>query len=127
MEILFGDNQSKFYLTCVYIMNSIINPLSIFFYIPISELILLTLKCKNGKIDFVIDGIECYANLHYLYFILGIIGSILLLICTFFLLNFYFSPFQYYSSTLRITPINDIQTKGQVILLFYNNVNNIPK
>ena len=108
MEILFGDNQSKFYLTCVYIMNSIINPLAIFFYIPISELILLTLKCKNGKIDFVIDGIECYANLHYLYFILGIIGSILLLICTFFLLNFYFSPFQYYSSTLRITPINDI-------------------
>ena len=26
-----------------------------------------------------------------------------------------------------VTPINDIQTKGQVILLFYNNVNNIPK
>ena len=108
MEILFGEIQSKFYNKCAYITSFIINPLFILLYIPITEFILLSLKCKNGNVDIILNGIKCYENMHYLYFILGIIGSILLFICCFYLLFFYFFPFQNFSDTLRLTSSNDI-------------------
>ena len=109
MEMIIIEIQTKFFEQCTYITNTIINPLSIFLFIPISELILLPLKCKDGKVDIIINGPKCYDNLHYLYFILGIIGSIILLICTFFLINFYFFPFNNnVSDTFRITSTNEI-------------------
>ena len=92
--LLFTEFHTKLYSKCVSITNLIINPLCIFLYIPINELILLPLKCKNGYIDIVNNNVKCYENLYYLYFVLGIIGSILLLICGLYLLNFYFFPFQ---------------------------------
>jgi len=106
--LLFTEFHTKLYSKCVSITNLIINPLCIFLYIPINELILLPLKCKNGYIDIVNNNVKCYENLYYLYFVLGIIGSILLLICGLYLLNFYFFPFQYNSSSLRISSTNDI-------------------
>ena len=81
MEILlFGEFQTKLYSKCVLFTNLIINPLCICFYVPITELILLPLKCKDGNIDIVKNGVKCYEDLYYLYFILGIISSILLLL-----------------------------------------------
>ena len=108
MEILFGEIQTKLYNNFVYITNLIINPLCILLYIPITELILLSLKCKDGNVDIIRNGIKCYENMHYLYLFLGIIGSIILFICCFYLLNFYFFPFQNFSKTLRLTSTNDI-------------------
>ena len=109
MEILLlSEFQTKIYENCVFLSNLIINPICILLFTPISELILLPLKCKNGIIDTVENGAKCYENLYYLYFILGIIGSILFLFCCCYLLFFYFFPFQYYSNYLRINSINDI-------------------
>jgi len=109
MEILlFGEFQTKLYSKCVLFTNLIINPLCICFYVPITELILLPLKCKDGNIDIVKNGVKCYEDLYYLYFILGIISSILLLICGLYLLYFYFFPIQYNSNSLRISSTNDI-------------------
>ena len=122
MEILFGDPQSKLFTKGISVINFIINPLAIFLYIPITELILLPLKCKDGKIDIVQNGATCYENLHYLYLVLGIIGSVLLLICNFFLLSFYFSPFQYYSTTLRVTSINDLINLVSKFIFIYRYI-----
>ena len=122
MEILFGDPQSKLFTKSIFVINLIINPLAIFLYIPITELILLPLKCKDGKIDIVQNGATCYENLHYLYLVLGIIGSVLLLISTFFLLCFYFSPFQYYSTTLRVTSTNDLINLVSKFIFIYRYI-----
>ena len=108
MEIILGESQTKIYKKCVTFTNLLINPLIIFLYIPIMELILLPLKCEDGVIDIVKDGIKCYADLHYLYMAIGIIGSFLFFICCFFVLNFYFYPFQYSITTLRKSSFNDI-------------------
>ena len=115
MEILLCEFQTKIYKKCVYVTNMVINPINIFLYIPISELILLPLKCKNGVVDIIKNGTKCYENLHYLYLILGIIGNILLFISTFFLINFYFFPFNINNinningcNPFRITQTNEI-------------------
>ena len=108
MLILFDDSHSKLYTTSIYLTGMIINPLSVFLFTPIIELILLPLKCNDeNKIDIVNNSLTCWTGLYYLYMVLGIIGCILLLICVFFLLTFYFSPFQYQSSTIKLTPSND--------------------
>ena len=108
MLILFDDPHSKIYVTSIYLTGMIINPLSVFLFTPITELILIPFKCNDGnKIDIIKNAITCWNRIYYLYIVLGIIGSILLLICVFFLLTFYFSPFQYQSSTIKLTPTND--------------------
>ena len=122
MEIILGEYQTKIYMKCVYITNLIINPLVIFLYIPILELILLPLNCKEGVMDIVKEGIKCFSDLHYLYFIIGIIGSFLLFICCFFLLYFYFYPFQYYPTTLRKTSTNDIILLISKFIYVYKNI-----
>jgi hypothetical protein len=89
-------------------ISNLIYPLSIFFYIPITELVLLPLKCNSeNKIDIIKESIQCWDNLHYLYSILGIISSIIFLIYIIFLLNFFFYPFKYNDSSIRIQSTND--------------------
>ena len=108
VQILFFKSESKFFSTSVNIIKNLIYPLSIFFFIPITELILLPLKCNSeNKVDIVKDGMKCWDNLHYLYSILGIISSILFLACILFLLNYFFYPFNYYASSIRIQSTND--------------------
>ena len=108
MQILFFNSGSKFFIYSIYIIRNLIYPLSIFFYIPITELVLLPLKCNSeNKIDIIKESIQCWDNLHYLYSILGIISSIIFLIYIIFLLNFFFYPFKYNDSSIRIQSTND--------------------
>ena len=103
VQILFFKTESKFFSASASIIRNIINPLYIFFYIPITELVLLPLKCNSeNKVDIVKDGIKCWESLHYLYSILGIISSVLFFLCMIFLLNLYFYPFNYHDSSIRI-------------------------
>ena len=103
VNILFFKSESKFFSSSISIIRNIIYPLYIFFYIPITELVLLPLKCNSeNKVDIVKDGIKCWENLHYLYSILGIISSVLFFLCMIFLLNLYFYPFNYHDSSIRI-------------------------
>ena len=107
VNILFFK-ETKFFIYSVSIVRSLIYPLSIFVYIPITELLLLPLKCNSeNKVDIVKDGIKCWNNIHYLYSILGLISSILFLICMLFLLYFFFYPFNYHESSIRIQSNND--------------------
>ena len=109
VQILFFKTESKFFSASGSVIRNIINPLYIFFYIPITELVLLPLKCNSeNKVDIVKDGIKCWENLHYLYSILGIISSVLFLLCMIFLLYLYFYPFNYQDSSMRMRSDNDI-------------------
>jgi hypothetical protein len=94
VQILFFKTESKFFFATIDIIRSLIYPLFIFFYIPITELVLLPLKCNSdNKVDLVKEGIKCWDNMHYLYSILGIISSILFLLCILFFINFFFLSF----------------------------------
>ena len=109
VQILFFKTESKFFFATIDIIRSLIYPLFIFFYIPITELVLLPLKCNSdNKVDLVKEGIKCWDNMHYLYSILGIISSILFLLCILFLINFFFYPFNYNYSSIPIHSTNNV-------------------
>ena len=109
VQILFFKTETKISLILIDIIRSLIYPLFIFFYIPITELVLLPLKCNSeNKVDLVKDGIKCWNSIHYLYSILGIISSILFLLCIFFLMNYFFYPFIHKDSFIPIHSTNNV-------------------
>ena len=109
VQILFFKMESKIFLILIDIIRSVIYPLFIFLYIPITELVLLPLKCNSeNKVDLVKEGIKCWNNVHYLYSILGIISSILFLLCILFLINYFFYPFNYNDSFIPIHSTNNV-------------------
>ena len=107
-QILFGDFSSKIYIFSINFIIQMIDIISILFYIPITESILIPIKCVNGKVYGVKNGEICWESMHYLNSTLGIIGAILLFIWCIFLMNFNFYPFHKNMSTLRINSTNDI-------------------
>ena len=108
LNILFIDSSSKLYRYSSTIIRSLIDIIAIIFYIPITEIILLPIKCVNGKVDRFEDGEKCWKNFHYLNVTIGIIGAFLLFIWSIFMVNFSFYPFQNSMSTVRIYSNNDI-------------------
>ena len=107
-QILFGDFSSKIYNFSINIIIQMIDIISILFYIPITEIILIPIKCVNGKVYLVNNGETCWESMHYLNVTLGIIGAILLFIWCIFLMNFNFYPFHKNMSIKRINSTNDI-------------------
>ena len=75
IQILTNSPSSK-QIAGISFIRIFINIISIFLYIPITELFLLPLKCKNGKIIIISDSQECGAGFYYLYVVIGIIGAI---------------------------------------------------
>ena len=108
LNILFIETSSKLYRYSSKFIKDLIDILSILLYIPLTEIMLLPIKCVNGKVSGFKDGEKCWQNLHYLDFSFGIIGAFLLFIWSIFMLNFSFYPFQNSLSTIRITSNNDI-------------------
>ena len=68
----------------IFCMKLLLNILSIFLYIPMTELFLFPLNCKDGKIAIISNPIECGKDLYYLYVILGILGALLTFFSVFF-------------------------------------------
>ena len=109
MQILIGKQESKIFLAGVTITRILIYPLFIFFFIPLTEIILLPIKCNSeGKIDIIKDTITCWEGIHYLYAILGIIASIIFVICLYLLITLFFYPFNFSESSIKINSGNDI-------------------
>ena len=107
-QILFGDLSSKLYRFSINIIKQMIDIISIAFYIPITEIILIPIKCVNGKVSDVKKGETCWESMHYLNVTLGIIGALLLFIWCIFLMCFNYYPYQKSMSTIRITSNNDV-------------------
>ena len=92
----------------IFCMKLLLNILSIFLYIPMTELFLFPLNCKDGKISGLSDSVQCGNDLYYLYVILGIIGALLTFFSVFFFLNFYFYPFYESNNNRKLITSNDI-------------------
>ena len=107
MQVLFANPTSKIYRLGVSFVRHFINPLTILLTIPAMELVLMPLKCKDGKVDTVKDGAECWKTMHYLYAVLGIVVNILWVPILFIMITFYFSPFQIRNSTTKISGERD--------------------
>ena len=107
MQVLFANPTSKIYRLGVSFVRHFINPLTILLTIPAMELVLMPLKCKDGKVDTVQDGAECWKTMHYLYAVLGIVVNILWVPILFIMITFYFSPFQIRNSTTKISGERD--------------------
>jgi len=86
----------------------IIDLVVIFLYIPLTEIILIPIKCVNGKVYGVQEPESCGKNYHILHAALGLIGAILLILWSIFMLYFSSYPFKRYMSTIRIYSNNDI-------------------
>ena len=85
-----------------------INLVSILLYTPITELFLLPLKCKDGKIVIISNSEECCSGFYYIYVTIGIIGAILLFLLVLFFLNFYFYPFYESNFNRKLNNSSDI-------------------
>ena len=107
MMIKFNKPNSKFYQLGVAFTRYYTTPMIIFFMIPINEIILLPLKCKDGKVDIVKDPIDCFSGLHYLYVVLGIIFAIIFECLIFVSCLFYFDPFNNKKTTTKINTTGD--------------------
>ena len=108
LNIIFIESSSKLYSFSSTIIRSLIDIISIIFFIPIIEILLLPIKCDNGKVYGFKDGEICWEIYHYINFFVGIIGTILLFIWCSFMITFSFYPFQNLNSTIRISSNNDI-------------------
>ena len=108
LQIFILDSSSKTYKYSAAIIKSLIDILSIIFYIPITEIILLSIKCVNGTVSGIKDEQVCWENVHYLNVILGCLGALLLFLWCIFMINFSFNPFEKFMSTKRIYSNNDI-------------------
>ena len=105
LQIFIFDTSSKIYKYSTAIIKSLIDILSIIFYIPITEIILLSIKCINGNVSGIKDEQACWENIHYLNVILGLLGAVLLFLWCIFMVNFSFYPFEKLMSTKRINSI----------------------
>ena len=107
VQILTNNPSSKKIAGIAFIRISI-NIISIFLYLPITELFLLPLKCKDGKIIIISDSQQCGEGFYYLYVTIGIIGAFLLFFLVLFFLTFYFYPFYESNLNRRVNSSNDI-------------------
>ena len=96
MQILYGDFSSKVYLFLLSITNMLIEPFSLFLFIPLVELLLLPCKCQNNHIYNIEDEVKCWNGIHYLYVTLGIIVSLIFFVC-----NLIISIFNFYGKFSR--------------------------
>ena len=108
LNIIFNKSISKFHTITANIIRSVIDLLSIIFYIPIIEIILIPIKCENGKVYGFEDGEKCWEMQHYINFILGILGTFSLFILNYFMIFFSSFPFHSSLSSIRITSNNDL-------------------
>ena len=101
-----------------------INVGSVFLYIPITELFLLPIKCKDGKIELILDSNQqqCGEGFYYLYVTLGIIGAVLLFILILFFLNFYFYPFYESNLNRKMNTSNDIALHFVKVIFILKNI-----
>ena len=108
VQVFFSNPNSKMNHFFSKLIHYIIEIISTILYIPITEIVLIPIKCIDGNVYGPQNPEKCWEGIHYLNATLGILGAILLLIISIFIMNFKFYPFQKTSSTARINSNNDI-------------------
>ena len=110
VQINFRKTNSKIYNNLVSFTHITIAPLTIFLYTPITEFLLVSLKCSDKPINetYVSQAFKCYSGIHYFIIVIGIILSIVFFFYLIFLNFFYFYPFQSGLSTIKLNSTIDI-------------------
>ena len=108
IQIIFRDNNSKIFHRFLSFTHLIMEPLTIFFYIPMIELFLVPLRCNNNEIFTKNDTFKCWKGIHFIYVILGVLSAIFHFISLIFMNLFSFYPFQIKSSTIKLNSSFDI-------------------
>ena len=107
-QVFFRESNTKTYDILISITNYLIDPLSIFFYIPIIELFLIPLKCNDSYIFINKNEFKCWSSIHYLFITLGSISAILFFISIMFINIYYFSPFQIKNSNIKLNSLINV-------------------
>ena len=110
VQINFRKTNSKIYNNLVSFTHITIAPLTIFLYTPITEFLLVSLKCSDKPINetYVSQAFKCYSGIHYFIIVIGIILSIVFFFYLIFLNFFYFYPFHSGLSTIKLNSTIDI-------------------
>ena len=106
LQILYFNENSKISYKLLSLTQSIISYLTIFLFIPFTELFLIPFKCENNKL--LNNEIECWKNMHLVFAILGIIGEIIFFCFVYFLNYFYFYPFIVWKTTIKLNSDVDL-------------------
>ena len=122
-QILTNTPNTK-HIVGISLIRISINVGSIFLYIPITELFLLPIKCKDGKVELILDSNEqkCGEGFYFLYVTLGVIGAVLLFILILFVLNFYFYPFFESNLNRKLNTSNDILLHFIKLIFILRNI-----
>ena len=107
MTLSFNKPESKFYAFSVSFTSYVTSNLCVFFLVPVSEVMLLMLKCKDGKVDIVKESVECFKGMHFLYVVLAAVMMILFLCLIIMNAVFNFNPFNANKPTTIINPTAD--------------------
>lgn len=107
-QIMFYKYSSRFYRGLMSITHISIAPLTIFFYIPITEILFIIFICDNNMNEIIQNNLICFKGIHLFYVILSVVSIIVNIITLLFINYFYFFPFQSEFSTLKINSRNDI-------------------
>ena len=107
IQILFSDTSSKFYKYSSGVIWILMEIITIFLYIPMTEIILMPINCIKGKVLGKENFDTCWNGIHYFKITLGIIGAVLLFFTSLFMTYFNFCPFQKYMSTIKISSSNN--------------------
>ena len=103
VQILFRKPNSQIYNRLLKITRIIIPPLTIFFYIPLTETFLSPLYCFTDTKNKI-----CSSEMKILVEVFGVLCCILLTVILIFLNYFYFYPFQILKTTIKINSEIDI-------------------
>ena len=105
IQILYRKSNSKLYDRLLIWVHISIAPLTIFLFIPITELFLIPINCDNNII--FTNSIKCWDSIHLLYVVIGIIFALCFCILILFMNFYYFYPFQYTQSTVKLNSSTD--------------------
>jgi hypothetical protein len=122
LNILFIESSSKLHKFSFTIIRKLAEIIATIFFIPITEIILMPIKCVDGKVNGFNDGEKCWVNIHYINMTLGIFGAFLFFIWCIFMLFFNFYPFQNSMSVIRISSKNDVII---IIMKFFLIIQNL--
>ena len=99
---------SKFYQGVMTFTRYFAAALQIFLLIPISEFLLLMLKCdSNNVINIFSDSIVCWQGLHFLYVFLSVVFCLLFFFLVLIITVFYFDPFNSKKTATKIDTTAD--------------------
>jgi len=101
IQISYRKSNSKWNNRLLIWVHISIAPLTILLFIPITELFLIPINCDYNII--FTNSIKCWSNTHLFFVVLGIISALCFCILILFINLYYFYPFQYTPSTVKLT------------------------